>query len=286
MRNRLPSWFKQEIPDATLIGERFALFRKLRLNTVCQSAHCPNIFDCFKRKTATFMILGNTCTRNCRFCAVKKGEPQTVDSGEPENIVSAVEALGLNYAVITSVTRDDLKDGGAWQFAQAVNLLHAKLPQVKVEILIPDFKGKKESLETVAKSHPEVIGHNLETISRLYPQVRPQANYRRSLDLLTRIKKIDNFVITKSGIMVGLGEDFAEIIKTMEDLRRVDCDILTIGQYLSPKASHLPVERFVTKEEFAELEKIALSMGFKGAFCAPLVRSSYYSAEIFAKCMM
>ncbi|MDP3143689.1 MAG: lipoyl synthase [Candidatus Omnitrophota bacterium] len=286
MKNRLPSWFKQEIPDANLIGERVALFKKLRLNTVCQSAHCPNIFDCFKRKTATFMILGDTCTRDCRFCAVKKGEPQIVDSGEPENIVSAVKVLELNYVVITSVTRDDLQDGGANRFAQIVNLLHSKLPQVKVEVLIPDFKGKKESLVTVAQSHPEVIGHNLETISRLYPQIRPQADYQRSLDLLAQVKEIDNSIITKSGIMAGLGEDFAEIIKAMVDLREVDCDILTIGQYLSPSASHLPVERFVTKEEFAELERIALSMGFRGASCAPLARSSYHSAEVFAQCMM
>jgi lipoic acid synthetase len=286
MKNRLPSWFKQEIPDTTLVGERVALFRKLRLNTVCQSAHCPNIFDCFKRKTATFMILGDTCTRDCRFCAVKKGEPQIVDSGEPENIVSAVGTLGLNYAVITSVTRDDLQDGGAGRFAQIVNLLHSKLPQVKVEVLIPDFKGNKESLGIVAQSYPSVISHNLETVARLYPQVRPLANYQRSLDLLARVKKINPAIITKSGIMAGLGEEFSEIIKLMEDLRRVDCEILTIGQYLSPSSNHLPVARFVKREEFAELESIALAMGFRGAFCAPLARSSYHCEEVFTKCMM
>jgi len=285
MSNCLPAWFRQELPGA-IVKERTALFKKLGINTVCQSAHCPNIFDCFTRKTATFMILGNICTRNCRFCAVKKGEPLSLDTREPEKILGAIKELGINYAVLTSVTRDDLVDNGAGQFAKTIQLLHSRLPQIKVEVLIPDFQGNKESLEIVLQSKPQVIGHNLETVARLYPKVRPQADYQRSLDLLARIKQSNSSIITKSGIMVGLGEEFSEIIKLMEDLRKVDCDILTIGQYLAPSSAHLPVQRFLAEEEFAQLETVALSMGFKGAFCAPKARSSYHSREVFAKCMM
>jgi len=290
MKNRLPVWFHQEIPDPVLLRERNGLFRSLRLNTVCESAHCPNLYDCFKRNTATFMILGDICTRSCRFCAVKKGEPLRLDSGEPENILAAVKKLGLKYAVITAVTRDDLEDGGAKQFALTVQRLHGCLPQVKIEVLIPDFQGKRESLEIVVKSQPEVIGHNLETVPRLYPLIRPQArlpsvgqaDYRRSLDLLSQIKKMDNSIITKSGIMAGLGEEKSEIIAVMEDLRSADCDVLAIGQYLSPSANHLSVKRYLTPAEFLQLEKIARALGFKQASCGPLVRSSYHSEEGFA----
>jgi len=286
MKNRLPPWFRQEIPDVALLKDRVRLFKDLRLNTVCQSAHCPNIFDCFKRHTATFMILGNICTRNCRFCAVEKGEPSSLDSGEPENIIKAVKQLGLRYVVITSVTRDDLTDGGAGQFVAIVDKLHEVFPTIKIEVLIPDFKGKRKDLERVIASHPDAVGHNLETVPRLYNLVRPQADYRRSLDLLSRIKEINSSIITKSGIMVGLGEDVSEVIGVMKDLRKVDCDILTIGQYLSPSSEHLPVKRFVAKDEFAELERLVLSTGFKQAFCGPLIRSSFHSEEVFTKCMM
>lgn len=283
MKNRLPIWFKQEIPDQVLLRERNLLFRSLRLNTVCESARCPNLYDCFKRHTATFMLLGNICTRNCRFCAVNKGEPLILDSSEPENIVTAVKQLDIKYAVITSVTRDDLADGGAKQFALTVSLLRDCLQNIKIEVLIPDFQGKRESLEAVVKSRPEVIGHNLETVPRLYPIVRAQANYLRSLDLLSQIKKMDNSIITKSGIMAGLGEEKSEIIAVMEDLRKADCDILTIGQYLTPSPKHLPVKRFLPPAEFLELEQAAISLGFKQVSCGPLVRSSYHSEKCFVE---
>jgi len=286
MINRLPAWFKQEIPDTLSLRERTSFFRGLNLNTVCESAHCPNISDCFKRQTATFMILGNVCTRKCRFCAVEKGEPLPVDSSEPENIVSAVRQLGLKYVVITAVTRDDLSDGGAGQFVLTVSKLREAFPEIKIELLIPDFQGKKEDLEKVTKCRPDVSGHNLETVARLYDVVRPQADYLRSLDLLSQIKRTNNSILTKSGIMVGLGEKREEIIKTMQDLRKVNCDILTIGQYLAPSSEHLPVVRFLSQKEFSDLGNLALTMGFKQACCAPKVRSSYHSEEVFAKCMI
>jgi lipoyl synthase len=285
MKNRLPAWFRQEIPDTALIKERNKLFRGLQLNTVCESANCPNIYDCFKRHTATFLILGKVCTRDCRFCAVEKGLPaEALVAGEPENIAAAVRKLGLKYVVITSVTRDDLEDAGAGQFALTVNHLQAALPEIKIEVLIPDFQGKGKSLETVVKSCPQVMAHNLETVPRLYPQVRSQADYARSLELLRRIKELGASIITKSGIMVGLGEEEEEIVAVIEDLRKADCDILTIGQYLQPSPAHLPVKRFLTPAQFQKLGQLACSLGFKQVSCGPLVRSSYHSQEIFRQC--
>lgn len=234
----------------------------------------------------TFMILGDTCTRNCRFCAVKKGIPKQVDSYEPQNIARAVEKMGLKYVVITSVTRDDLEDRGASQFACCVERLRSINKNIKIELLIPDFQGDKKDLEIVVNSKPDVIAHNLETLPRLYGEVRPQANYAVSLEILSGIKKIDPSIFTKSGIMVGLGESFEEVAGLLEDLRRVKCDILTIGQYLAPSKEHLAVEKFLSEEEFDKFSKLGQSLGFKSVLSAPLVRSSYLAQGIFEKCLI
>lgn len=268
-----PEWLKVKVNQYQL--EEMANFLKdSKLYTVCQSAHCPNIGECFGRRTATFMIMGNICTRNCRFCAVDKGKPLPVDEEEPRRIAEAARKLNLRHVVVTCVTRDDLEDGGASHFAKTINELK-KIPGLTVEVLVSDFQGKEESIKTVVMAKPEIINHNLETVPRLYPEVRPMANYERSLYLLKRVKELDPSIYTKSGIMVGLGETDEEVIKVMEDLRKVDCDMMTIGQYLRPSKKHLEVKEFITPEQFEKYKKIGYEMGFKYVASGPLVRSSY-----------
>lgn len=281
MASRLPRWFRQDIPDGkTLRAAR--LFSKDLLHTVCVEAGCPNITVCFKNKQATFLILGDTCTRNCRFCGVKQspGARLNVDLNEPERLSSLVKKLGLNYAVITSVTRDDLSDGGADIFARSIKLIRELDEKVKVEALIPDFQGRLPSLGRLLDAHPFVVAHNIETVHRLYPLIRPMADYLRSLGVLKKIKELRPDILTKSSMILGLGESKQEIISTMRDLRENHCDILTIGQYLAPSARHYPVKEFISPEDFQKYEPIALAMGFKKVFCGPLVRSSYQAEKI------
>ena len=279
MSGRLPAWFKQKLPDPKAMGRITSLVEGSSLHTICESALCPNSGECFARSTATFLILGDVCTRHCTFCAVKKGSPPVIDPDEPAHVLDAGGALGLRYAVITSVTRDDLADGGASHFASVVNSLHAG--GVSAEILVPDFQGSLDSLRSVVASHPEVLNHNVETVPRLYSDVRPEAGYRRSLELLSRAKQTDPGMVTKSGLMVGLGETDDEVVQVMMDLRQVSCDIITIGQYLQPTPRHHPIERFVPPSQFIEYARIAGEMGFAGVSSAPLVRSSYHAAELF-----
>ena len=279
MRGRLPPWFKKKIPDSRLLDSMGVLFDGLGLHTICQSALCPNLGDCFSSRTATFLILGDICTRDCTFCAVKKDVPCPVDEEEPQHLAEAVEKLGLRHVVITSVTRDDLPDGGASHFARTIALLKAK----DVEVLIPDFCGSLRSLKMVVAAHPDVINHNLETVPRLYPRVRPKADFRRSLRLLEQVKELDSHIVTKSGLMVGLGETRDELLRAMEELRRVNCDLLTIGQYLQPSAHHHPVVRYIPPEEFLEYVSAGRAMGFCDVASAPLVRSSFNAAQLYEK---
>ena len=281
MRERLPDWFKQKIPERAPMQQMDALLRTKNLHTVCESALCPNMGQCFMQGTATFMILGDTCTRGCTFCAVKKGVPLPPDEKEAEHVCEATRALGLTYVVITSVTRDDLPDGGAFQFALTIASLHRRMPDTRVEVLIPDFLGDTAALSVVVQERPRVINHNVETIPRLYPAVRPQAVYRRSLDLLSAVKDLDPGSVTKSGLMVGLGETREEVMEVMRDLRGARCDLLTIGQYLQPSERHHPVRSFVTPGEFAEYGRIGMDMGFAAVASGPLVRSSYRAADLY-----
>jgi len=283
MRSRLPSWFKQKLPDPKTMLAMKRLLDGLNLHTICQSAHCPNIGECFSRKTATFLILGDVCTRHCTFCAVKKGLPTPVDESEPRHLFEAVERLGLKYVVITSVTRDDLVDGGASQFAKTISLFHKNRNSTIIEVLIPDFLGSAEALKTVVKASPQVINHNVETVPRLYSEVRPEADYNRSIELLFKVKRLDPGIVTKSGLMLGLGETRQEVIEIMNDLREASCDLLTIGQYLQPSPKHHPVLKFVPPEEFAEYRGIGKDMGFTEVASAPLVRSSFKAAELYAE---
>ena len=260
-----------------------ALLNKLNLNTVCQEASCPNIGECYARKTATFMIMGNTCTRNCPYCDVNHGKPKPLDENEPENIAKAVKYLGLKHVVITSVNRDDLPDGGASHFAKCVLKIKEKLFNCTIEVLIPDFQGDWKALKIVTDSKPDVINHNIETVPSLYKKARHRGNYEISLRLIKKIKEFDRSIKSKSGIMVGLGETKEEIIKVMEDLIKHDCEILTIGQYLRPSKNHLPVEKYYTNEEFKELEEVGYKLGFKEVFSGQLVRSSCHADEVFKK---
>jgi len=283
MRARLPSWFKQKPLDPEVMIPMEGLLDRLSLHTICESALCPNIGECFSRKTATFLILGDVCTRHCSFCAVKKGQPLVVDDEEPQHLLQAVEKLNLGYVVITSVTRDDLTDGGAAQFVKIVNMLHEKRKGTLVEVLIPDFLGSLEALRAVVAARPEVINHNVETVPRLYPEVRPEADYRRSLTLLSTVKDLDPETVTKSGLMLGLGETKKEVVAVMNALREAGCDLLTLGQYLQPSSQLHPVARYVSPEEFSEFEDMAKSLGFVEVASAPLVRSSFKAAELYAK---
>lgn len=283
MKGRLPPWFKQKLADPKIMSTMHGLLDGLRLNTICQNALCPNIGRCFSSGTATFLILGDVCTRRCTFCAVKKGCPAPVDEEEPRHLLEAAEKLGLSYIVITSVTRDDLADGGASQFARVIRLLRHNREGAIVEVLIPDFGGSIDALKTVVDASPQVINHNIETVPRLYPAVRPGADYNRSLELLYMVRSLNPEIVTKSGLMLGLGETRDEVIEVMSDLREADCDLLTIGQYLPPSPEHHPVVRFVPPEEFAEYQDIGRDMGFAQVASAPLVRSSFQAAELYAK---
>jgi lipoyl synthase len=281
LSQRLPGWFKQKIPRAGETSGVEKLLSQLKLHTVCEGAHCPNMGQCFSSGTATFMIMGDICTRNCTFCAVTKGLTAPLDPEEPQHVAEAVKQLGLQYIVITCVTRDDLADGGAGHFAATVRALHSATPGLKVEVLVSDFKGNVESVKTVIESVPEVFAHNLETVPRLYPTVRPMANYQRSLDVLKTARDLDGSIVTKSGLMLGLGEERAEVIRVMRDLRRAGCELLSLGQYLAPSPDHHPVIRFVTPGEFDEYEQLGLKEGFKGVASAPLVRSSFKAGELY-----
>ena len=249
------------------------------MNTVCENARCPNKNECYQKNTATFLIMGNVCTRNCRYCNISPARPLPLDNSEPKNIAKAVNDLGLKYAVITSVTRDDLPDGGAGHFAKCIKEIRTLNPSVKVEILTPDFKNDVSALDVIIKSSPDVFNHNIETVERLFKTARPQGNYRLSLDVLKYVKNVGN-ITTKSGLMVGLGESFDEIRVTMFDLLDAGCDILTIGQYIQPSKEHLPVEKYYTLEEFEDLKQLAKKCGFKNYQIGPLVRSSYNASEL------
>ncbi|NNG66034.1 lipoyl synthase [Caldanaerobacter subterraneus] len=272
---RKPEWLKVRILSEDL-NRMEAFLKNMALNTVCQSANCPNMGECFARRTATFMIMGNICTRNCRFCAVEKGHPQPLDEEEPGRVAEAARRLGLKHVVVTSVTRDDLPDGGASHFAKTIYELK-KLPGVTVEVLVPDFMGNEEAIRTVVEAKPDVINHNVETVPRLYSRVRPKADYIRSLNLLKKVKELDPLILTKSGIMVGLGETEEEVIEVMKDLRDIDCDMMTIGQYLRPSHKHIEVAEYVTPEQFKRYEEIGYKLGFKHVASGPLVRSSYHA---------
>ena len=276
---RLPHWLKAKMPGGKNYIEVKNLINKNSLNTVCVEAKCPNIGECWDNRTATFMILGDICTRACRYCAVKSGKPIGLDIKEPLRVSDAVKKLNLKYAVLTSVDRDDLSDGGAFIFKQCINLIHKNSPGCKVEVLIPDFQGDWDDLKTVMDAGPETLNHNIETVERVFRSVRAKGDYRLSLDLLLKAKELNSYSVTKSGLMVGLGETWDEIINTLKDLRVSDCDLLTIGQYIKPTSKHADVIKWYTPEEFIELRSIAMDLGFKGTVSGPLVRSSYKADE-------
>jgi lipoic acid synthetase len=276
-----PPWLKRRIPSGATYQEIRGLIQKTHLHTVCQEACCPNLGECFSQGTATFLILGDRCTRDCRFCAVAHGSTEPPDPEEPLRVAEAVEQMKLRYAVVTSVTRDDLKDGGAFVFAETIRKIREKTPETRVEVLIPDFRGDLNSLKTVMEARPDVLNHNVETVSRLYASVRPQAVYQRSIDLLRNAHRLDPSIPTKSGLMLGLGEQPEEVVQVLRDLLDAGCRILTLGQYLQPSSEHLPVERFVTPEEFQGWRKKALEMGFREVASGPFVRSSYHANEAY-----
>ena len=279
-QRRHPTWIKARMPSGGNYAELKKLMRDLQLHTVCEEARCPNIGECWNSRTATFMILGDVCTRRCMFCAVKKGAPGgVVDTDEPRRLGEAVGYLKLNHIVITSVNRDDLADGGASVFSECIAEARKHRPGCTVEVLIPDLEGNWDALAVIVEAHPEVLNHNTETVSRLYRRVRPYANYQQTLNLLRIGKQLDAQILTKSGLMVGLGETVTELLETMQDIRNTECDILTIGQYLSPSPRHLPIQRYYTPEEFEELKEAGLEMGFRHVESGPLVRSSYHAGE-------
>jgi lipoyl synthase len=282
-RQPKPDWLRIRLGDPTNQNHLLKLIDGLNLHTVCQEARCPNIFECWANQTATFMLGGDVCTRHCGFCAVGKGAPDALDSAEPRHVAEAVKHLNLAHTVITSVNRDDLPDGGAGHWAATIREVRALNPECKIEVLIPDFNGDEDALNTVLDAEPDVLNHNTETIARLYRRVRPDADYRQSLTLLKRAaERRDSTqpkMLTKSGIMVGLGEEFDEVVELMKDLRAVSCDIMTIGQYLQPHARRLPVERYVTPAEFDRWRDLGMSMGFKHVQSSPLTRSSYHARE-------
>ncbi len=287
IRRKKPAWLKKPLPVGGDYQRVTNLLSRAKLHTVCQEANCPNMFECFSKNTSTFMILGDQCTRHCRFCNVTAEPVLPVDPDEPANVAKTVMDLGLKYVVITSVTRDDLTDGGAFQFAKVIRAVKkagetAGCP-IRVEVLIPDFQGDVKALKTVINAKPDIINHNIETVAGLYARVRPEAVYERSLDLIAAVKQAAPDMPTKSGIMVGLGETQEELVKTMEDLFAHQCDILTIGQYLQPTRSHLDVEKFYTPEEFKRLETIARDIGFKQVAAGSFVRSSYKAEDLFVK---
>jgi len=276
---RKPSWLKVKAPGGANYAQVRRVMRDLRLHTVCEEAHCPNVGECWEHRAATFMILGDLCTRNCAYCAVAHGTPLPADPEEPRRLAEAAAAMELQYLVVTSVDRDDLPNGGAEQFAAVVAETRRRLPGASIELLIPDFKGNAQALRIVLDAKPDILNHNLETVRRLYRLARPGGRYDRALELLARAKAMDPSAVTKSGVMVGLGEEWDELVLALSDLRGVGVDLLTIGQYLRPSASHLPVARYYTPEEFAELARLGREMGYRHVESGPLVRSSYHAWE-------
>ncbi len=274
---RHPDWLKVKLPGGPGYERLRGMLHGLRLNTVCEEALCPNVGECWGQGTATFMILGDICTRGCRYCAVDKGHPVGLDREEPARVAEAVERMGLRHAVVTSVDRDDLMDGGAEIFAATIRAIRARVPACAVEVLIPDFQGREESLSHVLAARPDVLNHNIETVPRLYPRIRLGGDYPLSLELLGRSRRIDPTIPTKSGLMLGLGETNEEVLEVMRDLRRVECEILTLGQYLQPTKKHTAVARYLHPDEFAELHAKGMAMGFRHVESGPLVRSSYHA---------
>jgi lipoyl synthase len=276
---RIPEWIRVRVHQSENFEQLKRLVRERRLHTVCEEAHCPNIFDCWGRRTATFMILGDVCTRACRFCAVTSGRPTELDIGEPLRVAESVAELGLRHAVITSVDRDDLRDGGSEIFARTIRAIRRRSPGTSIEVLTPDFQGDREAIRTVVEAGPDIFNHNTETVPRLYPRIRPRAVYANSLGLLAYVKELAPRMVTKSGVMVGLGEETSELLDVFRDMRRHRIEVLTVGQYLRPSPRHAEVARYYHPEEFAELRREALSMGFEHVESGPLVRSSYHADE-------
>ncbi|WP_422658283.1 lipoyl synthase [Paenibacillus sp. EC2-1] len=274
-----PDWIKIKLTTGDNYNEIKSMMRSKTLHTVCEEARCPNIYECWANRTATFMILGDICTRACRFCAVNTGLPTELDMQEPERVAEAAEQMNLRHCVVTSVARDDLKDGGAYIFAETVKAIRKRLPLCTVEVLIPDFMGNAESLQIVMDVKPDILNHNIETVERMSDRVRAKAKYKRSLELLKNAKQMQPDIPTKSSIMLGVGEEWDEILTAMDDLRAVDCDIMTIGQYLQPSPQHLNVDKYYTPEEFAILKEEGLKRGFSHVESGPLVRSSYHAHE-------
>jgi len=272
---RRPEWLKARLPSGDNYRELLGIMRTQTLHTVCEEARCPNIGECWHRRTATFLVLGNVCTRNCSYCAIVHGLPTELDLEEPERVAQAVASMNLRHAVITSVNRDDLKDGGAGVYAALIRRIHERSPDCTVEVLIPDFKGDAAALRTVLEASPEILAHNIESVPRVFTIVRHGGDYARTLTLLRRAKEWGYTSFTKSGIILGMGETWDELLETMDDLRAVDCDILTLGQYLRPGPDYHPIDRYYTPQEFAELRRIGLEKGFKYVESGPLVRSSY-----------
>ena len=277
---RLPDYLKRQIIDTEKTKTVRTVLKQNCLNTVCENARCPNKNECYQHNTATFLIMGNVCTRNCRYCNISCEKPEPLNPNEPKNIAKAVNALGLKYSVITSVTRDDLSDGGAEHFAQTIYEIRNLTPNTKIEILTPDFKGDTKALDVIIKAKPDVFNHNIETVENLFKTARPQGNYRRSLEVLKYIKD-NSEILTKSGLMVGLGESEDNIKQTFADLREVGCNILTVGQYIQPSKQHLEVDKYYTEEEFEHLKELAEQVGFKKYQIAPLVRSSYNAFKLY-----
>lgn len=276
---RKPSWLKVRTPGGPNYSRLRRMMRELDLHTVCEEAHCPNVGECWEHGTATFMILGDVCTRNCAYCAVAHGRPPRYDIEEPARVAAAVEQMQLRHAVITSVDRDDLPDFGAWIFAETIRQIKQRLPDCSVEVLVPDFQGSEESIRTVLDAQPDIYNHNTETVPRLYKRCRPGGRYERVMKIFRLAKQIAPGTPTKTGIIVGMGEVVEELVQTMRELREVDVDILTLGQYLRPSDGHIPLDRYYTPDEFSELRDIGLAMGFRHVESGPLVRSSYHAWE-------
>lgn len=279
MRERLPEYLKRPIIDTDTTRNVRRILKTKCLNTVCENARCPNKNECYTKNTATFLIMGNNCTRNCRYCNISCAKPEPLDLEEPKHVAQAVHDLGLKYAVITSVTRDDLPDGGAEHFANCIYEIRKLTPETKIEILTPDFKGQKEALDIIIKAKPDVFNHNIETVKSLFKTARPQGNYQTSLDVLKYIKE-NSDILTKSGLMIGLGETWEQIEETLVDLHSERCDILTIGQYIQPSKEHLPVSKYYTLDEYEKLKELAEKIGIKHHQIGPLVRSSYRASEL------
>lgn len=279
MQRRLPEYLKRPIIDTDKTRTVRKILKTKCLNTVCENARCPNKNECYTKNTATFLIMGGNCTRNCRYCNISCAKPEPLDIQEPKHVAEAVKALGLKYAVITSVTRDDLPDGGAEHFANCIYEIRKICPDTKIEILTPDFKGNKQSLDVIIKAHPDVFNHNIEAVDEIFKSVRPQGNYQCSLDVLKYVKE-NSDILTKSGLIIGLGETFEQIEKTLSDLKNVGCDIVTIGQYIQPSKQHLEVAKYYSPDEYEELKALAKKVGIKNYQIGPLVRSSYRAAEL------